>query len=146
MQSLHTVLVGTLIVTAGCTTATPSGGSPTISPTPTTSETPTLTEPSVHPGLTANLEVSNYALAPVHLTITELGQYGRGIVLNKTYTDQSNIEFGDKGRVFRENGSYRVVIRVNGTVRWNETIQHYESYQLQVDSNGSVTVQSHSQA
>lgn len=146
MRNLHAVLAGALIFTAGYTTATPIGGSPTPTPTPTPTEKPTLTEPSVHPGLTANLEVLNYALAPVHITVSELGSHGRGVVLNKTYTDQTKIEYGDAGTVFRENGSYRVVIRVNGTVRWNETIHHYGSYELQIDSNGSVTVQSHSMA
>lgn len=135
---VHVLLACALVVTAGCATTGLSDEQ--------ADRTPTLTEADVHPGLTASVSIYLYSLEPVHVTVTELGPQGRGVVSNETYENRSKVVFGDQGRVFRENGHYRVVISVNGTVRWNRTISHTEAYELRVESNGSVTVTSHSTA
>ena len=55
------------------------------------------------------------------------------------------IEFEDED-VFRENGEYLVTIRVNETVQWNQTVNHFEWYELQIENNGTVTVVTHAMA
>lgn len=137
-SAVRAVLTCILVVIAGCATTGLSGEQ--------SDGTPTLTEADVHPGSTPNLDVYLYAMQPVHITITELGPQGRGVVVNETYDNRSKVEFGDHGTAFRENGHYRVVILVDGTERWNVTVSHTESYELRVESNGSVTVKSHSTA
>lgn len=125
-----------LAVLGGCA-GLPDTGSGPDGP----SATPTL-EPGAHPGLTADLEIWSQARRPVHLTIVETNEYGRGVVLNETYRDVGTIEPG----IFRENGDYRVTIRVNGTVEWNEVVNHFESFDLRIHRNGTVTVTSHAVA
>ncbi|WP_424019255.1 hypothetical protein ACOZ4N_07215 [Halorientalis pallida] len=125
------------MVLSGC-----SGYDPTTAPE---SDAGAFTEPDVHPGLTATVDIQNLARAPVHITITELNENGRGVVLGRTYDDRTTIEF-DKKDVFRENGDYRVEIRVNGTIEWNRTVQHFESYELRVETNGTVSVVTHAVA
>lgn len=138
MARLLVVLVSVLLLTAGCTTTLPGSDGGT--------DTPTFTDQEVHSGLAPNVEVLMYALDPVHITVVERGGAGRGVVLNETYTNVTQVEYDEEGTVFRENNDYRIVIRVNGTTRWNETIAHYESYQLRIENNRSVTVVEHSMA
>lgn len=134
MRGLHAVLTVVLFIVAGCTTTGPMGGP--------ASETPT--DPEAHAGMTADVDIRSLALDPVTIIITETSNNGRGVVLNRTYTNVT-IEFGD-GTLLRKNAEYRVLIRVNGTTRWNETVEHFESYELRIENNGSVTVRSHAMA
>lgn len=138
--ALRVLACALVLVLAGCAGSLPVGSQPDGTPT---AATPTLAEPAVHSGLTAGLTL--YTHQPVHATVTELGPGGRGVVVDRTYADQPIVEFGD-GPTFRENGDYRVVLEVNGTVRWTETIRHYEYYELRVVENGSVEVEGHSTA
>ena len=135
--SFNLVIIALMMLLAGC-----SGYNPSTTPE---TDTGPFTEPDVHPGLTANLDIQNLALAPVHITITERHENGRGIVLDRTYNDRTTIEFEEKD-VFRENGEYRVEIRVNGTIEWNRTVKHFESYELRVENNGTVAVVTHAVA
>jgi hypothetical protein len=130
-------MIALLMILAGC-----SGYNPSTTPE---GDAGPFTEPDVHPGLTAAVDIQNLARAPVNITITELHENGRGVVLDRTYDDRMMIEFDEKD-VFRENGEYRVEIRVNGTVEWNRTVQHFESYELRVENNGTVAVVSHALA
>lgn len=123
-----TGIVCALLFLSGC------AGNPQ---TPT--QTGTLTEAGVHPGLTADVDVVSDANAPVRVTIVEMGVTGRGTVLDRTYTGVVDVE----DEVFRENGDYRVTIRVNGTVRWDRTVKHFETVELRVAENGTVSVTSH---
>ena len=106
-------------------------------------ELPTFTEPGVMSGGTADLDIDVLGGQPIHVTIEELGERGRGIVLNETYREEYTLDFGDNESLFLKHGNYRVTIRVNGTVQWNETITHHETYDLRVEENGSVTVTGH---
>ena len=75
--------------------------------------------------------------------MTELGDQGRGVVFDRTYSEVASVTF-DEENVFREDGSYQVTIRVNDSVRWDERVRHFEAYGLEVLQNGSVVVESHS--
>lgn len=132
--AIRSVLLVVLVVVAGC------------AETPPGDDGAAFTEPGVHPGLTADVDVHSLALEPVRVTITELGEDGRGVVLDRTYADSVvTIEFDDED-VFRENGAYRVTIRVNGTTRWDRTVRHYEWYELRIENDGNVTVVTHAMA
>lgn len=134
---LRAALLCLLVLTAGCAT-NPQGGD-------ASGGTPTFTEPDVHPGMTPRVGLLVYALEPVRVTVIELNPNGRGVVSNETYTDRVDVEF-DGDNVLRTHGNYRVVVRVDGTVRWDETVRYYEGYELRVESNGTVVVTQHSMA
>lgn len=138
-MSIRAGLLCLLVLVAGCSGSGPTGDSQTVD------STESFTEPVAHPGMTADVDVRNLALAPVHITIIELNENGRGVVLDETYTDKVAIEL-DEDDVFRVNGRYRVTVRIDGTVRWNTTVEHYEGYELRIENNGSVTVTTHAMA
>lgn len=79
----------------------------------------------------------------VNVEVIELGERGRGTVFNRTYSEVTVVAFGEHD-VFRQNGAYRVIIRVDDSVAFDEQVKHFESYDLKVARNGSVTVESHS--
>ena len=64
-------------------------------------------------------------------------------MFNRTYSEVTSITF-DEENVFREDGSYQVTIRVNESVRWDERVRHFKSYEIDVLQNGSVVIESHS--
>lgn len=113
-----------MMVLAGCFGLSPSSGP--------------FTEPEHHPGGTAYVNIENPHHVPVHITITELNENGRGVVLDRTYDRETIVFDGDKD-VFRKNGKYQVEIRVNGTIEWDRTIKHYIGYTLRIENNGTVT-------
>lgn len=124
------------LVFTGCSGAPLTEGS---------SGTPTLTDAARHPGLTATLDIEISTTDVVHITVTELGDRGRGVVFDRTYSEVTSVTF-DEENVFREDGSYQVTIRVNESVRWDERMRHFESYEIAVLQNGGVEVESHSVA
>lgn len=63
-------------------------------------------------------------------------------MFNRTYSEVTSITF-DEENVFREDGSYQVTIRVNESVRWDERVRHFESYEIDVLQNGGVVIESH---
>ena len=75
---LKVAVLALMMLTAGCTG---------LSPTDSTTDAGPFTEPNAHPGLTADVDIHNLALPPVHITITELNKNGRGVVLDRTYDD-----------------------------------------------------------
>lgn len=131
-----------LVLTTGCL------GGPVdrdASPTPTaTTDTdlPTLTPADVHPDLTASLEIHHFTEATVHVTVVEVST--DRTVVDRTLPEDESVT--DLDSAFREDGDYEVTIRVDGQVRWAETVDHFEGYELRVHENGSVTVESHSMA
>jgi hypothetical protein len=122
------------LVFAGCSGTPLTEGS---------SGTPTLTDAERHLGLTVTLDIEISTTDVVHITVTELGDRGRGVVFNRTYSEVTSVTF-DEENVFREDGSYQVTIRVNESVRWDERMRHFESYEMEVLHNGSVEIKSHS--
>lgn len=134
-MTLRPVLLCVLVLVAGCATVSTGDGPTSGEPT----GTPTLTPADAHPGLTADLAVRVDTHRQTTVQVTELGGGGRGVVFEETGDAPRTLRFGG-GSVVRENGRYRVVVRVNGTVRWERTVRHFESYELRVERNGTVTV------
>jgi|GEM_PF-5241041 len=131
-------IVGLFVLLVG-STAVPVGGGLLSGPAPTLEE-------KVHSEVTTDLDVALYAVEPVHITIEERGPRGRGVVVDETHLDWTNLSYDGRRRVLREGFTYRVTIRVNGRIRWTETVSPGERYRLRVEHDGSVTVASHSTA
>lgn len=142
--TLGTVILLVLVVVAGCVGG-PADRDTAATTTPTTTtdtDLPTLTPADVHPNLTASLEIHHFTEATIHVTVVEVPT-GRTVV-DRTLRDDESVT--DLDSAFRENGDYEVTIRVDGQVRWAETVDHFEGYELRVHENGSVSVESHSMA
>lgn len=128
-----------LVVAAGC-----AGVSGPATPTTPTPAEPTATPlPGVTPApYAAALRIENPSRQSV--TVEASAQFADGapttatdtLVVNRT-TDERRIDLDDR---FDPRTDYRVVVAVDGTTRWNETVYDYESYTLTVSQNGSVRV------
>lgn len=127
-------LICLLVLITGCS-AIPSDGPP--------SSNATLTEPDKHPGLTAQVEIQISTTDSVQIEAVELGEQGRGTVFNKTFAEVTRVSF-DKNNVFRKNRAYQITIQVNDSVKWDKKVKHFESYELKVEQDGNVVVESHS--
>lgn len=119
-----------VVVLAGCSAPLPGD----LGTTPTRTALPSDTTES-----TAHLDILSQG--PFSLTILEYG--GETVVLNRSFEGTTLVEYGDSGEIFEPGEHYRVVITVDGSVRWNRTVHAYEQYSLDVAPNGSVTVRSH---
>lgn len=131
---LRPVLVGVIVVLAGCSAPLPGNGEMTPAQTESQDSTP---EP------TAKLHILSQG--SFSLTILEERATGQEVVLNESFDGITAVNYGDSGTVFQEGRDYRVVIRVNGTVRWNRSVSRFDQYDLAIAENGSVTVRSHGQ-
>lgn len=151
------LLLAVLLLAAGCTGGPGPGASPT-SATPT--ETPPGTAggtpaPSTNDGANSapSRETTAYGTAytapddrvritsraETSVTVTVLGP-DRETSFERTYgPDAGEL---DLGGAFALRGSHRVVVASGGEVRWNRTVHEYETYDLLVAANGSVTVES----
>jgi hypothetical protein len=143
----HAIAVCVLALAAGCA-GVPAGSpsSPTDHPTPVDPETP-IPAPSVTPGdeleQSARLEVEAFQAPPVHVTVTDLEN--GSVVVNETDSGTFAAEF-DEGTVLVPERDYRAVVRVDGEVRWNRTVHHYEAYELCIAENGTVELKGHAMA
>ncbi|MBV0923847.1 hypothetical protein KTS45_06485 [Halomicroarcula limicola] len=155
-MALRTLLVCLLVFTAGCAMPAPGDGTgeaatddgaqtaaprPTPTPAPAADRTATVT--GAVPATTADVDLALYTDSPVRLTVEELGTDGRGVVADRNYTTVTSPEFNENESVFVAERDYRVAIRVGGETRWNRTVRHYEIYELAVQRNGTVEIQSH---
>lgn len=151
-MALRTALLCLLTITAGCTapiggsgnttpnTATPiTTTSPTTqSPTETTdSDTPMSTCEPYKPTAGLVLKVSDGVTA--QLTVTEVES--NSTVVDRAVSGYERVVYDGSNGVFEPRTTYRVVIRANGSVRYNGTISPTEEYRLTVEQNGSVTVE-----
>lgn len=136
---LRVSVVCLVVILAGCS-AGPAD--PAVESTPTSTAT---LAPGVHPGLTASLVVNIDIERPVHVTVREMNDGGRGLILNHTYTETTQLnEANDLD--FRTNGDYHVTITVDGEQVWNRTVGHFETMEITVEQNQTVTVQVHTVA
>ena len=117
-----------LIVTSGCTSFTDQNTSTTDTVTATTE--PATTE-SVKIFFKVNIQTEDR----VNIRAKELES--QDLVLNKTYTSKKRVDIGQSLEAATD---YRIIIRTNGTVQWNKSVQDYEGYELRVEENGTVTV------
>lgn len=131
---LRPVLVSVVVILAGCFAPFPGNGEMT----PMRTESPAHTTES-----TAKLHILSQG--PFSLTILEYGPNGQEVVLNESFSGITSVDYDGSGGVFQEGADYRVVIRVNETVRWNRTISQSDQYDLAIADNGTVTVRSHGQ-
>ena len=138
-MALRTVACCLLLVLAGYTTGLP-GASDSADPTATATPAPV----SVHPGLTADVDVQAFQAPPVRIVATE-HPTGRTVV-DGTYDGTFTAEFDEGTGSFEANTTYRVVLYVDGEPAWDRVVRHYEGYELRVGENGNVTVESHSMA
>ena len=127
---LHVGLLAVFLVLSGCT------GTPTTTPAPT----PTATEaPSdAYTPYAAELRIENPSEYTVTVETYAQTDAGETLAVNRT-TDARRIDLDD---TFKNGVNYRVVVRVNGTEQWNETVFDYEGVTLLVTEEGTVRVDS----
>ncbi len=151
VRSVALVLLCAVVVVAGCAgvqgPSTPTAPAPTT-PTPTAS---TPSEPTATPlpfatqePYAAELEIENPSRQSVTVKAYEQpaddapAAAADTLVVNRT-TDEYRI---DVDSAFEPETDYRVVVTVDGTTRWNDTVNDYEIYTLSVERNGTVRVAS----
>ena len=157
-KSVVALLLAALLLAAGCTGGPGPGASPT-SATPT--ETPPGTVAGGTPATTTDGEatstsprettaygtaytapndrvrITSRAETPVTVTVVRPEGETR---FERTYGP--NAGELDLARAFALEGPHRVVVAAGGEVRWNRTVYEYQTYDLLVAANGSVTVES----
>jgi len=131
-RTLHAGLLAVLLVLSGCsgppsTTATPA-------PTPTATDAPSET----YTPYAAELRIENPSEYTVTVETYAQTDSGERRALNRT-TDDRTIDLDD---TFETGVTYHVVVRVDGSVQWNETVVDYEGFTLVVTEDGSVRVDS----
>ena len=138
-RSVTLVLLCAVVVVAGCT-GVPRQSTPTA---PTPSEPIPTPLPGVTPAAyTAELAIENPSRQSITVQVYEQSADGApttatdALVVNRT-TDQSRIHLDD---AFESQTDYWVVVEVNGTARWNDTVYDYESYTLSVERDGTVRI------
>jgi len=117
-----------LIVTSGCTSFTDQN-------TNTTDTVTATTEPATTESIKIFFKVNIQTEDRVNIRAKELES--QDLVLNKTYTSKKRVDIGQSLEAATD---YRIIIRTNGTVQWNKSVQDYEGYELRVEENGTVTV------
>lgn len=127
-MNFRCAIICLLVVTSGCV----SFPNQNTAATDTATETP---EPATTEPFRAFVQVNIQTEDAVNIRAQELTS--QEVVLNKTYTSKGPV---DIGRSLEPATDYRIVIRTNGTVQWNESVQDYEGYELRVEENGTVTV------
>lgn len=131
-----------LLVLGGRTVGFPDAGSPT-GERPTS--TPTLEHEMDPPGgptpvMSAQVDLRGSSAPPVRVVATDR-QAGRTVV-NATYEGAFTADFDDETALEPERG-YKFTIRTGGEIAWQETVRHYERYDLYVTANGTVQVESY---
>lgn len=153
MRSLL-LLLCLLVATTGC--IAPSGGGPVtntttetpITDTETGTTTPSATQATAttdscipyEPVAGLDLTVPEWSNTSAHLTVTTV-ENGTTIV-NRTVTAGERVVYDGSNRVFEPRTEYRVAIRVDESVRWNRTLSPKARQNLEVERNGSVTLES----
>lgn len=147
-RSVLTVLLVALMVSTGCVqsfggVAEPSDAT-TPHPTPNTGGDQTRTSSTATPQIASmcagngRFEVHEGWDGNVTVTIINVTDGAHDVVLNRTYTERYGVH--DFDPVMRPCSDYQAVIRVDGEVKWNRTIRHYEGYEMRVEENGTVSI------
>ena len=127
-RPLHVGLLAVLLVLGGCS------GTPSATPAPTATD---ASGETVTP-YAAELSIENPSEYTVTIETYAQTDSGETPAVNRT-TDDRRIDLDD---TFETGVTYRVVVRVNGTVQWNETVADYEGFTLVVTDEGTVRVDS----
>ena len=128
--------------TANSTTETPITDTETGTTTPSATQATATTDSCIpyEPVAGLDLTVPEWSNTSAHLTVTTV-ENGTTIV-NRTVTAGERVVYDGSNRVFEPRTEYRVAIRVDESVRWNRTLSPKVRQNLEVERNGSVTLES----
>jgi len=112
-----------------------------------TIESPTTDDPSTettrcHCAKNGRFELHDGYDGTVTIVVVNVTDGANETVAEKTYTEQYGVR--DLDPVMRYGSDYRVIVRVDGSEAWNETISRSEGYETRLHENGTVTVTSYS--
>lgn len=135
------LVLAVLVLTAGCSTgANPDSATGADGTSGSlTSVAPPEQTTSCHcvPG-GPRFELHDIYDGSITVTVVNITSEAHAVVAERTYASQNG--WHDFGPVTRYGSDYRVIIHVDGTEKWNETVSRAEDYEVRVTKNGTVTV------